>query len=99
MECASFYTVFTRILKPDGAPLAYASVEAAEGELNYTDDQGYVQLEVGTDQTEVIFRKKADYCRVNIPERTDPDEVFVNLDDVICQSIKAPAEGAGESYV
>jgi|GEM_PF-6383331 len=93
------YTVFTRILKPDGAPLAYASVEAAEGELNYTDDQGYVQLEVGTDQTEVIFRKKADYCRVNIPERTDPDEVFVNLDDVICQSIKAPAEGAGESYV
>jgi len=75
--------VFGRVLREDGAPVAFARIDGVAGG-SFTDDLGYFQAEL-TDPGTLTFRPaQGSVCTVVIP--TLPEgEVFADLKDLVCR--------------
>jgi hypothetical protein len=64
-----------RVVTPDGQPLANARIEGAEG-FAATDEEGFLQTEVGSDVRELIAGQNGNRCRIQLPAPSSKDTLL-----------------------
>lgn len=79
-------TLISLITYPDGSLVSNARVEGAT-EPAITDDQGLLQVDVGTDSALIFKKKDKPTCQVTLPEKLEPKNGIVILDKLICSSL------------
>jgi outer membrane usher protein FimD/PapC len=86
--------LFTKVLLPNGEPLAIARAEET-ADFNYTDDFGFIQLEIFKDQREIKFEQAGSTlkCTVNLPTNLEIENNFASIDNVTC----IPTQGSAHS--
>jgi len=76
--------IFTKVLLPNHQPLPLARVEGS-ADFNYTDEQGYIQLEIFQDTRDLEFQQSADQrCQVKLPQNIEIKNSFAAIDSVVC---------------
>lgn len=90
--------IFTRVMLPNHKPLPTARVKGSV-DFNYTDDQGYIQLEVFQDTRELEFQQAEDQrCTVHLPQKLKIENGYSSIDSVVCVSVPGskPMSDGGE---
>lgn len=94
--------IFTQVLLPDRRPFGQARLVNGT-DFNYTDEQGYVQLEVFRDTREVEFvQPSGDRCQAELPAELPIQNGFASLESVNCMPLPplpAPEQPSGEENV
>jgi hypothetical protein len=76
--------IFTQVLLPNKQPFAQAKLENGT-DFNYTDEQGYIQLEIYRDAREVEFvQANGDRCGAELPANIPVENGFASLDSITC---------------
>lgn len=94
--------IFTQVLLPNKQPFAQARLENGT-DFNYTDEQGYIQLEIYRDTHEVEFvQVDGERCSAQLPTELPIENGFASLDSITCMPLPplpAPEQLSGEENV
>jgi hypothetical protein len=77
--------VYTRIMNAPNKPLVDAHVkEDVSRNYNYTNEFGFIQLEVANGQKNVVFETERGDCTVTLPENIKFERNLATVDDLLC---------------
>jgi hypothetical protein len=79
----AFFTAFGQALRPDGHPVANATVQSPSG-IGETDDNGYFQIDVAAGETLSFDSAGAGSCRATVGSAQRKDDL-VALGKVVCR--------------
>lgn len=94
--------IFTQVLLPNKQPFAQARLENGT-DFNYTDEQGYIQLEIYRDTNEVEFvQANGGRCSAELPANIPVENGFASLDSITCTplpKLAAPEQPSNEDNI
>jgi hypothetical protein len=79
----TFFTVFGQALRPDGRPVANATIQSQRG-IGESDERGYFQIDVAAGDMLSFDPAAGESCKAAV-SATKAEEDFVPLGKVICQ--------------